>query len=184
MPVQPPSPRSVRWTAHSRGLGHRSVSGEWGYPGRRRQCGFWLPAHHDCGLWPGPRAPFASSRTLMNSNVGVIHTNRPKVCFTGEVGENLLPKWRLGQRYKRLYMVCQGPNSSGRSRQGAPPWRIQRMPLSMRRASLDGLPRDSIRGGQTNGSRRCQRSSGILWRLMRRNAVIICIVKDLFRNRP
>lgn len=40
----------------------------------------------------------------------------------------------LAHRWKRLHAVCQGQNFSGMSRQGAPRWRTQRIPLSMRRA--------------------------------------------------
>src|SRR5690348_14077046 len=46
----------------------------------------------------------------------------------------------LRQLRKWSYTVCQGPNRSGRSRQGAPVPRIQKMPLSIRRGQLAGRP--------------------------------------------
>jgi hypothetical protein len=46
----------------------------------------------------------------------------------------------LRQLRKWSYTVCQGPYRSGRSRQGAPVPRTQKMPLSIRRGSLGGRP--------------------------------------------
>ena len=72
----------------------------------------------------------------------------------------------LAHALKRLYTVCHGPNSSGRSRQGAPVRNIQTTPLRMQRVSALGLPRGSLRHGRTWGSSLCQRLSGISCLLM------------------
>jgi hypothetical protein len=45
---------------------------------------------------------------------------------------------------KRLYAVCHGPNSFGKSRQGAPVFNIQRIALNISRLPLGGLPRGSL----------------------------------------
>jgi RHS repeat-associated protein len=59
---------------------------------------------------------------------------------------------------KWSYTVCQGPNRSGRSRQGAPVAKIQNMPLSISLGSLGGRPvRAFLR--RTNGSTNCHCSS-------------------------
>lgn len=79
----------------------------------------------------------------------------------------------LDHALKRLYTVCHGPNSCGKSRHGAPVRRIQMMPLRTVRASWAGLPRRSWRAGQTRGSIRFQvsvvRSCRLMWRACQDN---------------
>jgi hypothetical protein len=57
------------------------------------------------------------------------------------------------QRRKREYTVCQGPYRSGRSRQGAPVRKRQRMALSTVRWSLAGRPVTGRCGGSSGRSR-------------------------------
>src|SRR5215203_515594 len=67
---------------------------------------------------------------------------------------------------KWSYTVCQGPKRSGRSRQGAPVARIQKMPLSCVRRSLAGRPvRAVLRGRCRWTNAHC--SSVSSWRFMR-----------------
>jgi hypothetical protein len=66
---------------------------------------------------------------------------------------------------KWSYTVCQGPKSSGRSRQGAPVDRIQKIPLSCVRRSLAGRPVRAVLRG-TCGSTNAHCSSVSSWRFI------------------
>lgn len=69
------------------------------------------------------------------------------------------------QRRKREYTVFHGPNRSGRSRQGAPVAKRQRMPSTTVRSSARGRPRP-VGGGGSNGRSRSHRASVKPWRSM------------------
>src|SRR3990172_7198222 len=66
---------------------------------------------------------------------------------------------------KWWYTVCQGPRRSGRSLQGAPVCRIQKMPLSIVRRSREGRPVRAVLHG-TSGSINAHCSSMSSWRFM------------------
>lgn len=62
-------------------------------------------------------------------------------------------RWNVPSRRqfeKCSYTVCHGPNRSGRSRQGAPVFKIQKMPFHMHRGGLGGRPVRTVRLGKSN----------------------------------
>src|SRR5438132_9612660 len=71
----------------------------------------------------------------------------------------------LRQLRKWWYAVCQGPKRSGRSRQGAPVTRIQKMALSRVRRSLAGRPVRGLLAGKC-GSTNAHCSSVSSWRFI------------------
>ena len=73
---------------------------------------------------------------------------------------------------KWWYTVCQGPNRSGRSRQGAPVCRIQKIPLSSVRRSRGGRPVRATLGGK-NASINDHCSSMSSWRFMITNLPVV-----------
>src|SRR5512144_663226 len=74
------------------------------------------------------------------------------------------------QRRKREYTVRQGPNRCGRSRQGTPVAKRQRMPSTMSRSSRRGRPRP-VGGGGSSGRSRAHCSSLKACRSMRTRIV-------------
>jgi hypothetical protein len=78
----------------------------------------------------------------------------------------------LRQLRKWSYTVCQGPKRSGKSRQGAPVERIQKIPLSCVRRSLAGRPVRAVLKG-TSGSTNAHCSSVSSWRFIRSNLRVV-----------
>ena len=95
--------------------------------------------------------------SIMDSKSASLHNSSKMVPHTLDLDHAL----------KRLYTVCQGPNSSGKSRQGAPVRKIQMTPFKIKRVSVEGLPLGSLRTGRTWGSIRCHSSSVISCLLIR-----------------
>jgi hypothetical protein len=88
--------------------------------------------------------------------------------FTCSVSTTAAKTPLLRQLRKWSYTVCQGPKRSGRSRQGAPVARTQKMPLSCVRRSLAGRPVRAVLSGRC-GSTNAHCSSVSSWRFMREN---------------
>ena len=80
--------------------------------------------------------PSWSSRSCNRSRM---RSNRPSCC----------------QRWKRSYTVCHGPYRSGRSRQGAPVRRTQKMPFRIGRWSFHWPPRLPFSGSKSWSNRHC-----------------------------
>ena len=80
--------------------------------------------------------PSWSSRTCNRSRM---RSNGPSCC----------------QRWDRSYTVCHGPYRSGRSRQGAPVLRIQKMPFRIGRWSFHRPPRLPFSGSKSWSNRHC-----------------------------
>jgi len=107
----------------------------------------------------------------MDSNGGAVHTNRLKVCSAGEVGENLLPKWRVGPAIKTFVHGLPGAECL---------WEVTP------RSAIVENPKDAIEHeagramaqGVAKGRQRCRGGS------FAGDAVIACIVKELFENSP
>jgi hypothetical protein len=76
----------------------------------------------------------------------------------------------------RLYALFQGPNRSGKSRQGAPVFRIQMMALIIIRLSLAGRPFPPERSGGTKSLILSHCSSDISCRLIIRSSMTVLLL--------
>src|SRR5882672_504599 len=106
-------------------------------------------------------APAAArvARTLLPSTHHRSQSIRP--CWSSLIWRTSMMRAKtplLRQLRKWWYAVCQGPKRSGRSRQGAPVTRIQKMALSRVRRSLAGRPVRALLTGKC-GSTNAQCSS-------------------------
>lgn len=79
----------------------------------------------------------------------------------------------LAHMANRLYAVCHGPYSIGKSRHGAPVLRIQRIALNIKRLPFGGLPLGSL-------DRRC--SSGAMMAHFSSDMSCLLIEKHISTN--